>query len=125
MASRHLFVCTRARSSGKPACGPTGGDALIAAVAHALLARNARDVLVTACDCLGPCFDGPNAVVYPDGVWYAGLSPADAPGLVDHLVSGRPLATKISDRPGQVDPDSADPDSADPAGTQAGNDRQP
>lgn len=116
MASRHLFVCTRARASGKPACGPSGGVALIAAVERALIACNAFDVLVTGCDCLGPCFDGPNAVVYPDAVWYAGLTPADAPGLVDHLVSGRPLAKNISDRPGQVDPDSADP---------AGNDGQP
>ena len=116
MASRHLFVCTRARASGKPACGPVGGDALVAAVARALLARNATDVLVTACDCLGPCFDGPNAVVYPDGVWYAGLTPEDAPGLVDHLVSGRPLAQKVSERPGPADPNSAN---------QAGNDGQP
>jgi len=107
MAGRHLFVCTRARASGKPACGPRGGDALVAAVARELLARGALDVLVTACDCLGPCFDGPNAVIYPDGVWYAGLVPADAPGLADHLVSGRPLAAKISDRPGQADPGSA------------------
>ena len=116
MTSRHLFVCSNARSSGKPACGPRGGDALVAAVQRELLARDALDVLVTACDCLGPCFDGPNAVVYPDGVWYAALELADAPGLADHLVSGRPLDTKISDRPGQTDPGSAD---------SAGNDGQP
>lgn len=62
--------------------------------------RGASDVLVTPCGCLGPCFDGPNAVVYPDGVWYAGLAPEDAAGLVDHLIEGRALAAKVSERPG-------------------------
>src|ERR1044071_2004231 len=100
VAARHLFVCTNSRSSGKPACGPRGGVALVAAVQLALLEHSAGDALVTNCGCLGPCFDGPNAVVYPDGVWYAGLEPGDAAGLADHLVSGRVLATKLSHRPG-------------------------
>jgi (2Fe-2S) ferredoxin len=102
VTSRHLFVCSNGRSAGKPACGPRGGDALLAAVQRELLARNASDVLVTACECLGPCFDGPNAVVYPDGVWYAGLDAADAPRLVDHLIDGVRFAAKTSERPGQA-----------------------
>ena len=67
---------------------------------HQLLARGASDVLVTPCGCLGPCFDGPNAVVYPDGVWYAGLAADDAERLVDHLIGGAPLDEKRSARPG-------------------------
>ena len=101
MAGRHLFVCTNGRSSGKPACGPRGGDALVAAVQHELLVRNATDVLVTPCGCLGPCFDGPNAVVYPDGVWYAGLEVGDAAHLADHLTGGAPHAAKVAARPGE------------------------
>lgn len=83
---------------------------MVAAVQLALLERGAGDVLITNCGCLGPCFDGPNAVVYPDGVWYAGLEPDDAAGLADHLVSGRVLAAKLSHRPGtelESDPDPA------------------
>ena len=95
-------MCTNARSSGKPACGPRGGDAIAIAVQRELLARGATDVLVTPCSCLGPCFDGPNAVVYPDGVWYGGLDEADAPGLVAHLIDGTPLATKVTEPPGMA-----------------------
>jgi (2Fe-2S) ferredoxin len=69
-------------------------------VQRELLARGAHTVLVTNCGCLGPCFDGPNAVVYPDGVWYAGLVPDDAAGIADHLVAGRVLTAKLSQRPG-------------------------
>jgi (2Fe-2S) ferredoxin len=47
-------------------------------------------VAVTACDCLGPCFDGPNVVIYPEGVWYAGVGAGDARELTDeHLTGGR------------------------------------
>lgn len=103
MTRRHLFVCTNSRASGKPACGPRGGEALIAAIHAQLIARGATDVRVTPCGCLGPCFDGPNAVVYPDGAWYAGLAPDDAVGLVEHLTTGRPHAPKISEPPGVDD----------------------
>jgi (2Fe-2S) ferredoxin len=104
VAGRHLFVCVNDRASGKPACGPRGGDALVAAVQRELLARGALDALVTPCGCLGPCFDGPNAVIYPEGTWYAGLAPGDAAALADHLATGRRLAAKISERPGAEDP---------------------
>jgi (2Fe-2S) ferredoxin len=100
VTGRHLFICTNSRSSGKPACGTGGGDALVAAVQRELLARDALGVLITTSGCLGPCFDGPNAVVYPDGVWYAGLGPDDAAGIADHLVAGRVLTAKVSQRPG-------------------------
>lgn len=79
----------------------------------ALLERGGGDALVTNCGCLGPCFDGPNAVVYPDGVWYAGLEPDDAAGLADHLAVGRVLAEKLSQRPGpELGPDSGPTDRA-------------
>jgi (2Fe-2S) ferredoxin len=103
VTDRHLFVCTNGRSAGKPACGPRGGDALVAAVQRELLARAETGGLVTPCGCLGPCFDGPNAVVYPDGVWYAGLEAIDAGALADHLVSGTPLVAKQVRRPGSND----------------------
>ena len=100
MSARHLFVCTNTRASGKPACGLRGGELLMAEVQRKLIERGTPDVLVTPCGCLGPCFDGPNAVVYPDGVWYGGLTLADADALVDHLVDGTELVARRIDRPG-------------------------
>jgi len=98
VGARHLFVCTNARSSGKPACGAHGSEAIAAEVSRLLIARNATGVVVTPCGCLGPCFDGPNAVVYPDGVWYGALTLADA--LVDHLVDGTVLTSRRTEPPG-------------------------
>ena len=96
---RHLFVCTNTIASGKPACGRRGGDAIMAAVQQRLIARGATAVVVTPCGCLGPCFDGPNAVVYPDGVWYGGLAIEDAGAIADHLIDGTVLESKRLDPP--------------------------
>lgn len=57
-------------------------------------------VAVTPCGCLGPCFDGPNLVVYPDGVWYAGVTPGDVAELVEqHLVAGEVVARLVFELP--------------------------
>jgi (2Fe-2S) ferredoxin len=97
---RHLFVCTNELASGKPACGKTGGREILAAVQQELLRRGGA-ARVTACSCLGPCFDGPNAVVYPDDVWYGGLDEADAVAIVDHLLDGVIALPKRVDPPGE------------------------
>ena len=95
---RHLFICTNTIASGKPACGRA---AVLAAVQRRLLERGGA-ARVTGCGCLGPCFDGPNAVVYPDGVWYAGLSEADADAIVDHLIDGVVYEGKRVEPPGKL-----------------------
>jgi (2Fe-2S) ferredoxin len=97
---RHLFVCTNVVASGKPACGKRGSDAFLAAVQRALLTRRASGVIVTPCGCLGPCFDGPNAVVYPDGVWYANLDESDADAIATHLIDGTVYEAKRTEPPG-------------------------
>ncbi len=69
--SHHVFVCTNLRpQGGRPACGQRGQEVL-AALRTAVLRKPelALRVMVSATDCLGPCFDGPNLVIYPQGVW--------------------------------------------------------
>jgi (2Fe-2S) ferredoxin len=97
---RHLFVCTNELAAGKPACGRCGGRELLAAVQQELLRRGGV-ARVTACSCLGPCFDGPNAVVYPDDVWYGRLDAGDADAIVEHLLGGAIFEAKRLDPPGE------------------------
>ena len=93
--TRHVFVCLNERTAGgRPACGDRGGPEIFAALQRAIGARPELwgQVAVTGCRCLGPCFDGPNVVVYPDAVWYAHVTPADAPEIVaTHLTTGHPV----------------------------------
>ncbi len=92
---RHVFVCLNERpASGRPSCGVRGGAALFTALQRAIGGRPdlAGQVAVTGTRCLGPCFDGPTLVVYPDAVWYAGAGAADAEEIVEsHLRQGRPV----------------------------------
>lgn len=87
---RHLFVCT----SGEY-CPITDGDskeihrAFKAAVAEAGLRGKVR---VNNSGCLDQCGHGPNAVVYPDNVWYSHLTLEDVPVIVEqHLKNGQPV----------------------------------
>lgn len=88
---RHLFACTNQRpSGGKPSCGGRGGDALVTALQRAVAIDDelVGAIAVTPCGCLGPCFDGPMLVAYPDGVWLAGVQEADLPDLLGWLRGG-------------------------------------
>lgn len=71
---RHLFVCIQTRTGGgKPACGDRGGRALLMDLQARLAAvPEGMDIGVTGCECLGPCFDGPNVVAYPEGAQWRG-----------------------------------------------------
>lgn len=92
---RHLFVCVNRRPpGGKPSCGARGGEQVFTALQEAVGRRPELwgRIAVTSTGCLGPCFEGPVVVVYPDGTWYAPVSPADADELVaQHVVLGVPV----------------------------------
>ncbi len=90
---RHVFVCTNRRpDGGRPACAGHGSEALVADLTRAVLARGlAAEVAVTPSGCLGPCFEGPNLIVYPEATWYQGVTAADVDAIVDHLAGGPPV----------------------------------
>lgn len=94
---RHVFVCTNTRPvGGKPSCGGRGGTELAAALQREVATRPALvgAVAVTPCGCLGPCFDGPTLVIYPDGTWLAGATAGDADAIATWLEGG-PEPTRL------------------------------
>jgi (2Fe-2S) ferredoxin len=93
--TRHLFVCHNDRPvGGRPSCGAGGAAEVLSALQRAIGGDPDLwgQVAITPCACLGPCFEGPTIVVYPDAVWYGGVTAADVPELVSsHLREGRPV----------------------------------
>jgi (2Fe-2S) ferredoxin len=65
------------------------------------------EIRLSVCSCLGLCTRGPNCVVYPDAVWYSGLSPRRVERIVDeHLEAGRPVESLALDWDDVEEPDS-------------------
>jgi len=49
--------------------------------------------------CLGVCSNGPIVVVYPDGIWYAGVTPELLERIVvEHLKQNRPVEDAVFHR---------------------------
>jgi (2Fe-2S) ferredoxin len=42
-------------------------------------------VRVTRSGCLGLCAHGPNLLIYPQGEWRSGVTPADVPEILEGL----------------------------------------
>ena len=94
----HVFVCDQQKPEGLPCCAARGSHKLVDALRAEVAAQGLGDqVQITPCGSLGLCERGPNMVVYPEGVWYSGMSAADVPELVrSHFRDGRPLERLVN-----------------------------
>jgi (2Fe-2S) ferredoxin len=91
---KHVFVCTNRRPDGSPrgCCATKDSEALRLALKKAVDAAGVTNVRVNASGCLDACEQGAAVVVYPEGVWYAGVTAHDVTELVDsHLKNGMPV----------------------------------
>lgn len=80
----HVFVCDQQKPEGVPCCSGHGSAQVIDALRREVATRGLEDeVQITVCGSLGLCEHGPNMVVYPEGVWYSGVGPADVAELVE------------------------------------------
>ena len=104
--SRHVLVCVGGF------CSPDRGGRTLYSLLPALLEREGLlfgpgRVKRGETPCLGVCAGGPIAVVYPDGIWYAGLTPALLERIVvEHLKHGAIVEEAVFWRlgPGSGDP---------------------
>ncbi len=94
---RHVFLCI-----GGVCCPREVGEAAWEALKHELKARNLslaagpNACYRTKVECLRVCKDGPIAVVYPEGTYYAGLTADRIPEFVQkHLIDNQPMEEMI------------------------------
>jgi (2Fe-2S) ferredoxin len=90
---RHVFLCT-----GDKCCTSEEGNAAWDVLKKELKDKNlSLSTGPNACyrtkvNCLRLCQGGPIAVVYPEGIWYAGLTADRIPLFVQqHLIEGKPV----------------------------------
>jgi (2Fe-2S) ferredoxin len=88
-----VFVCLNERETG--VCCARGNSETI----HAQLKAAVKDrglsslVRISRSGCLNRCGQGPNIMVFPDNIWYSGVTEADVPEILDDIMKGV-VATK-------------------------------
>ena len=89
---RHLFVCVNERPPDDPrgSCRAKGSEAVRDGFKKTLKERGlSARIRANAAGCLDACANGICVVVYPEGVWYGGVTPGDVPEIIErHLIGG-------------------------------------
>ena len=86
----HVLVCV------DPVCLSKGAHDLIDALQDELVSQDLiNEIQVLETSRIGGCSDGPEIMVYPEGIHYTGLSVDDVPFLVsEHFLKGRTIEKK-------------------------------
>lgn len=92
---KHIFICTNERPPGHPkgCCKEKGSEEILNALKKELAARGLKDeVRANKSGCLDACEFGVSIVVYPDAVWYGGVTKNDVKEIVEqHIIGGTPV----------------------------------
>ncbi|HBA85321.1 MAG TPA: ferredoxin [Verrucomicrobia bacterium] len=79
----HVFVCTNDRKGERKSCADGQAKALKELLKDAVAKRGWKTrVRVSQSGCLGLCQQGPNVVIYPQGLWFSGVTHDDHPSIL-------------------------------------------
>lgn len=79
----HLFVCTKSRGGERKSCGDGDTAGIKEVLKEAVAERGWKGtVRVSDSGCLGLCETGPNIMIYPQQIWFSGVSRKDIPEIL-------------------------------------------
>ncbi len=87
----HIFVCCNQRQPGhsRGCCDPEGQGQLRDCFKQELKRRGLGPLVrANQAGCLDQCELGPTVVIYPQAIWYGGVTPTDVPRIIEETVVG-------------------------------------
>jgi (2Fe-2S) ferredoxin len=92
---KHIFICGNQRPLENPrgCCNPTGEAHLQKLFKKKLADLGLKGkVRANQAGCLDQCEHGPTVVIYPEAVWYGGVTAADVDEIISsHVLGGIPV----------------------------------
>ncbi len=86
-----LFVCVNKREPDVICCAHRESESIAAALKARVKALGlTREVRVSKSGCQDLCAKGPNVMMFPDAVWYHGVTRDDVERIVQDAVKGIP-----------------------------------
>ena len=89
--SHHIFICCNQRSPGhrRGCCNPDGNEALRNAFKAEVKGRRLGPLVrANKAGCLEQCEHGPTVAIYPQGIFYGGVTLDDVPRIIEETVLG-------------------------------------
>lgn len=90
---KHIFICTNDKPAPKKSCGSERGMVLVDLFKDKLKEHDLHKTMrAQKTGCLDVCAFGPGMVVYPEGVFYGGVTPEDVDEIFEsHILNDVPV----------------------------------
>lgn len=90
---KFVFVCInqRDREHPRPSCNANGAAHVFNTMREEQGRRRLEDVKIVAGGCMEACMVGPVVAIFPDNVFYGGVTERDVPAILDHVEGGDPV----------------------------------
>ena len=84
-----VFVCINKREPHETCCAHRESEAIAAALKDRIKSLGlSRAIRISKSGCQDVCAKGPNVMVFPDDVWYQGVTLADVERIVQDTIRG-------------------------------------
>lgn len=82
----HIFVCVNDRKGSGKSCADGKSMEMKDALKEEVSKRGWKGkVRVSHSGCFGLCEEGPNVLLYPQGIWFSGVSIHDQEAILDEV----------------------------------------
>lgn len=95
----HIFVCSSSRinKESQGMCHSKAAGEIIANFMEEIRDRDlGSEVFVSNTGCFTLCEKGPIVVIYPDNVWYGGVTPDDVEEIMDEHIEGGQVVERLA-----------------------------